>query len=65
MTLIQAETDEVTERVGVEHLRPEHVVQAVHQLEREVLEAGGEGEELPEDVGDDTPPVLVLHSEIL
>ena len=65
MTLVQAETAELTERVGAEDLRPEQVVQAVHQLEREVLEAGGEGEELPEDVGDDTPAVLVLHSEIL
>ena len=65
MTLVQAETAELTERVGAEDLRPEQVVQAVHQLEREVLKAGGEGEELPEDVGDDTPAVLVLHSEIL
>ena len=65
MTLVQAETEELTERIGTEDLSPEQVVQAVHQLEREVLEAGGEGEELPEDVGDNTPPVLVLHREIL
>ena len=47
MALVQAESDEVTELVGVEDLRPEQVVQAVHQLEREMLQIRREGEELP------------------
>ena len=47
MALVQAESDEVTELVGVEDLRPEQVVQAVQQLEGEVLELRREGEQLP------------------
>ena len=47
VALVQTETDELTETVGVEDLRPEQVVQAVHQLEREVLQVDREGEQLP------------------
>ena len=65
MALVQAEVDEVTELVGVEDLRPEQVVQAVHQLQGEVLELSREDEQLPDNVGDDTAAVLILHSEIL
>ena len=33
MALVQADTDEVSQIVGVEDLRPEQIIQAVHQLE--------------------------------
>ena len=48
MALVQTETDELPQMVGVEDLRPEQVVQAVHQLEREVLQVDREGEQLPD-----------------
>ena len=33
MALVQVDAEEVSEVVGVEDLRPEQVIQAVHQLE--------------------------------
>ena len=47
MALVQADSDEVSQIIGVEDLRPEQIIQAVHQLEREMLQIRREGEKLP------------------
>ena len=63
VTLVQ--TDALQLGLVHHHLGPDQVVQAVHEQERELLQAGRELQQLPEYVRDYVGPVLVLESELL
>ena len=65
VALVYCEGDQLLQGVGGGELGPDHVIQAVHQLETEGLEAGGGEQQLPEDVGHDAAAVLVLQDHIL
>ena len=65
VALVYCEGDELVQGVGGGELGPDHVIQTVHQLQHQRLEAGGGDQQLPEDVGHDTAPVLVLQHHIL